>query len=37
MNSVSEADERLSVRLHEPTNRLISQGTPLGGTLGGAK
>lgn len=37
MNSVPEADGRLSVRLHEPTNRLISQGAPLGGTLGGAK
>ncbi|GGS11416.1 hypothetical protein [Deinococcus sedimenti] len=31
MNSVPAADERLPVRLHEPTNRLISQG------LGGAK
>jgi len=31
MNSVPAADERLPIRLHEPTNRLISQG------LGGVK
>ncbi|OWL93535.1 hypothetical protein CBQ26_19420 [Deinococcus indicus] len=37
MNSVPEADEGLAVRLHEPTNRLISQRAPLGGTPGGAK